>query len=80
MAMEIPPYIQIESNDESRTHSLSIADANDKKQKAMWGKYNMMSLHQTYWSDYNQVPFEHIYKTTSLASVKVTTLSSVLWE
>lgn len=45
MAMEIPPYIQIESNDESRTHSLSIADANDKKQKAMWGEHHIVSLH-----------------------------------
>ena len=80
MAMEIPPYIQIESDDESRTHSLTIADANDKKQKAMWGEHNILSLHQACWSNHNQVPFEHIYKTTSSASVKATTLSFVLWE
>lgn len=38
MAMEVPPYVQISSNEESRTHSLSILDAKDKKQKAMWGE------------------------------------------
>ena len=39
MAMDVPPYISITSNDESRTHSLSILDAKDKKQKAMWGSF-----------------------------------------
>ena len=38
MTMEVPPYIQISSNEENRTHSLSILDAKDKKQKAMWGE------------------------------------------
>ena len=40
MKMTIPPYIGIESSDESGTHTLSILDAEDKKQKAMWGVYN----------------------------------------
>ena len=37
MSMDIPPYISIVSNEESRTHTLSILDTQDKKQKAMWG-------------------------------------------
>ena len=45
MKMTIPPYIGIESNDESGTHILSILDAEDKKQKAMWGVYR----HETRW-------------------------------
>ena len=39
MSMEIPPYIKIESNEGSNTHTLDILDAKDKKQKAMWGTY-----------------------------------------
>lgn len=37
MSMTVPPYINITSDEESRTHSLSISDTEDKKQKAMWG-------------------------------------------
>lgn len=36
-SMILPSYIGVESNEESRTHTLSIADAQDNKQKAMWG-------------------------------------------
>jgi large subunit ribosomal protein L6 len=39
MSLEIPPYIDIAANEESRTYGLSISDTNDKKQKAMWGVY-----------------------------------------
>lgn len=35
--MTVPPYVRIRSNDETRTHTVSIADTEDKKQKAMWG-------------------------------------------
>jgi large subunit ribosomal protein L6 len=38
LSLEIPPFMSIASNEESRTRSLSILDANDKKQKAMWGE------------------------------------------
>lgn len=37
MSMTLPPYIHIVSDDETRTHTLKIFDAGDKKQKAMWG-------------------------------------------
>ncbi|KAK3686612.1 54S ribosomal protein L6 mitochondrial [Vermiconidia calcicola] len=37
MNMDIPAYISIESNEESRTHTLGVLDYQDKKQKAMWG-------------------------------------------
>lgn len=38
MSMDIPPFISIASNEETRTHSVSILDSNDKKQRAMWGE------------------------------------------
>lgn len=38
MSMDIPPFISIASNEETRTHSLSVLDSNDKKQRAMWGE------------------------------------------
>jgi hypothetical protein len=37
MSLDIPPFINIIENGEERTYGLSILDANDKKQKAMWG-------------------------------------------
>ncbi|KXS94262.1 hypothetical protein AC579_1582 [Pseudocercospora musae] len=37
MSMSIPPYMQILSDNETRTHTLQIADTEDKKQKEMWG-------------------------------------------
>lgn len=37
MSMDLPAYVTIESNEESRTHTVGILDENDKKQKAMWG-------------------------------------------
>ena len=48
MAMEIPPYVDITSNEESRTRSLSILDTKDKKQKAMWGEYTLATLPRTW--------------------------------
>lgn len=38
MSMEIPPFVSIEGTGQERTYSVSIADQEDKKQKAMWGK------------------------------------------
>ena len=43
LSVEIPPFMSIASNEESRTRSLSILDANDKKQKAMWGESHALS-------------------------------------
>ena len=38
MKMNIPAYMSIEANEESRTRTLSIQDANDRKQREMWGE------------------------------------------
>jgi large subunit ribosomal protein L6 len=38
MKMNIPAYMSIEANEESRTRTLSILDANDRKQREMWGE------------------------------------------
>jgi large subunit ribosomal protein L6 len=38
MKMHIPAYMSIEANEESRTRTLSILDANDRKQREMWGE------------------------------------------
>ena len=38
MSMDIPPFISIASNEETRTHSVSVIDEKDKKQRAMWGE------------------------------------------
>ena len=38
MKMDIPAYMSIEANEESRTRTLSILDANDRKQREMWGE------------------------------------------
>lgn len=38
MNYTIPPYMSITANSEARTHTLSILDAEDKKQRAMWGE------------------------------------------
>lgn len=37
MKMDIPAYMSIEANEENRTRTLSILDANDRKQREMWG-------------------------------------------
>lgn len=37
MKMDIPAYMSIEANEEARTRTLSILDANDRKQREMWG-------------------------------------------
>lgn len=39
MTMKVPAYVNIRSDDETRTHTVSIVDEEDKKQKAMWGAY-----------------------------------------
>jgi large subunit ribosomal protein L6 len=38
MNMDIPPFVSIASNEETRTHTVNILDPEDKKQKAMWGE------------------------------------------
>lgn len=38
MAMGIPAYMSIDVNDESRTRTLRILDAEDRKQREMWGE------------------------------------------
>lgn len=38
MKMDIPAYVSIEANEENRTRTLSILDANDRKQREMWGE------------------------------------------
>ena len=42
MSMSIPPYVNIASDQENNTHTLSILDAKDKKQKAMWGTCSLL--------------------------------------
>lgn len=37
MTMKVPAYVNIRSDEETRTHTVSIVDQEDKKQKAMWG-------------------------------------------
>jgi len=39
MKMNIPAYMSIEENDENRTRTLKILDAEDRKQREMWGEY-----------------------------------------
>jgi len=39
MKMNIPAYMSIEENDSNRTRTLSILDANDRKQREMWGEF-----------------------------------------
>ncbi|CAK1355104.1 unnamed protein product [Cercospora beticola] len=36
-SMTVPHYVRIKSDDGSKTHTVSIEDTEDKKQKAMWG-------------------------------------------
>ena len=36
--MDIPSFVSIASNEETRTHTVNILDPEDKKQKAMWGE------------------------------------------
>jgi len=38
MKMNIPAYMSIEENPENRTRTLSILDADDRKQREMWGE------------------------------------------
>lgn len=38
MKMDIPAYMSIQENEENRTRTLSILDANDRKQREMWGE------------------------------------------
>lgn len=38
MKMNIPAYMSISENSENRTQTLSILDANDRKQREMWGE------------------------------------------
>lgn len=38
MRMNIPAYMSIQENDENRTRTLSILDADDRKQREMWGE------------------------------------------
>ena len=38
MKMNIPAYMSIEENNENNTRTLSILDANDRKQREMWGE------------------------------------------
>jgi len=37
MQLPIPAYMNIHANEESRTRTLSILDAEDRKQRQMWG-------------------------------------------
>lgn len=37
--MQIPPYVSIGMGEGERSRSVSILDAEDKKQKSMWGVY-----------------------------------------
>lgn len=37
MQMPIPAYMSIATNEEARTRTLSILDAEDRKQRQMWG-------------------------------------------
>jgi large subunit ribosomal protein L6 len=39
MKMNIPAYMSIEENDENRTRTLRILDAEDRKQREMWGEW-----------------------------------------
>ena len=43
LSVEIPPFMSIAENEETRTRSLNIIDANDKKQKAMWGESRVLA-------------------------------------
>lgn len=45
MSLQIPPYIDITANEEGNTYGLNILDANDKKQKAMWGRHDLILQH-----------------------------------
>ena len=47
MKMDLPPYVSIASDAETRTHSVSILDPEDKGQKAMWGETGMPFLEST---------------------------------
>lgn len=38
MRHTIPSYMSIQENDENRTRTLSILDAEDRKQREMWGE------------------------------------------
>lgn len=38
MKYEIPAYMSIQENEDNRTRTLSILDANDRKQREMWGE------------------------------------------
>jgi hypothetical protein len=38
MKMNIPAYMSIQENEENRTRTLSILDADDRKQREMWGE------------------------------------------
>jgi ribosomal protein L6P/L9E len=38
MKMEIPAYMSIQENEANRTRTLHILDAEDRKQREMWGE------------------------------------------
>lgn len=38
MKMNIPSYMSIQENEENRTRTLTILDAEDRKQREMWGE------------------------------------------
>ena len=38
MKMEIPSYMSIQENEANRTRTLHILDAEDRKQREMWGE------------------------------------------
>lgn len=38
MKMDIPAYMSIQENEENRTRTLHILDAEDRKQREMWGE------------------------------------------
>jgi large subunit ribosomal protein L6 len=39
MKMEIPAYMSIQENEANRTRTLHILDAEDRKQREMWGEW-----------------------------------------
>jgi len=41
MSYEIPAYMTIAADEESRTRVLDVLDAEDSKQRAMWGTYSL---------------------------------------
>jgi large subunit ribosomal protein L6 len=64
MSLDIPPFINIVENGEERTYGLSILDANDKKQKAMWGTNESLHNILEYANGWVQERHGHICKIT----------------